>query len=86
MPEDRCNAYVAYRLACVRERIQETERLMRPPTPEELRRLQKVLQRLKAQEVQLTALLARIAPQGDETPQPASIPATSVTDHRQFFP
>jgi hypothetical protein len=50
MPEDHCNAYVAYRLACVRERIQETERLMRPPTPEELRRLQTVLQRLKEQE------------------------------------
>jgi hypothetical protein len=30
MSQDRCNTYVAYRLACVRERIQETERLMRP--------------------------------------------------------
>ena len=58
MSQDRCTAYVAYRLACVRERIQETERLMRPPTPEELHGLHKVLQRLKEQETQLADILA----------------------------
>jgi hypothetical protein len=73
MSQDRCNAYVSYRLACVRERIQETERLMRPPTPEELLCLQKVLQRLKEQETQLASILAA-APQGDVTPH-----------QRQFF-
>ena len=62
MSQDHCNAYVAYRLACVRERIQETERLMRPPTPEEFLSLQKILQRLKEQEVQLTYILARTQP------------------------
>jgi hypothetical protein len=62
MSQDRCNTYVAHRLACVRERIQETERLMRPPMPEELRCLQKVLQRLKEQEVQLTYILAAMPP------------------------
>jgi hypothetical protein len=84
MPEDRCNAYVAYRLACVRERIQETERLMRPPTPEELRRLQKVLRRLKEQEGQLTVLLARIPP-GDGTPQSTAVPLFPAPDLRRFF-
>ena len=73
MPQDGCNAYVAYRLACVRERIRETERLMRPPTPEELRCLQKVLQRLKEQETQLTYILAAALSEG-VTPH-----------HRQFF-
>jgi hypothetical protein len=68
MPEDRWSAYVAYRLERVRERIQETERLMRPPTPEELLCLQKVLHRLKEQEVTLTSLLTA-APQGEVTPQ-----------------
>jgi len=62
MPEDRWNAYVASRLACVRARIQETERLMRPPTPEELLCLQKVLQRLKEQETQLAYILAAAPP------------------------
>ena len=75
MSQDRCTAYVAYRLACVRERIQETERLMRPPTPEELHGLHKVLQRLKEQETQLADILAEIDPQGDFTPH-----------QRQFFP
>jgi hypothetical protein len=84
MPEDRCNAYVAYRLACVRERIQETERLMRPPTPEELRRLQTVLRRLKEQEGQLTALLARMPP-GDGTPQSTSAPWSPAPDFRRLF-
>lgn len=36
MPQHCWKAYVAYRLACVRDRIQETECLMRPPTPQEL--------------------------------------------------
>jgi hypothetical protein len=85
MSQDHCNAYVAYRLACVRERIRETERLMRPPTPEELLCLEKVLQRLKEQEVQLTALLTRIQ-SGDVTPPPASGSPSPATDHRQFFP
>jgi hypothetical protein len=64
MPEDRWNAYVAYRLACVRERIQETERLMRPPMPEELLCLQQVLQRLKEQETYLAAMLRVATPPG----------------------
>jgi hypothetical protein len=62
MPEYRWSAYVAYRLACVRERIQETERLMRPPTPEELVYLQKVLDRLKEQEATLASILAAAPP------------------------
>jgi hypothetical protein len=33
MPKDRWSTYVAHRLACVRECIQDTERLMRPPHP-----------------------------------------------------
>jgi hypothetical protein len=57
MPEDRWATYVAYRLACVRERIQETERLMRPPTPEEFLCLQKARQRLRKQEAYLAAML-----------------------------
>jgi hypothetical protein len=57
MPEDRWSAYVAHRLERVRERIQETERLTRPPTPEELLCLQKVLHRLKEQEATLASLL-----------------------------
>jgi hypothetical protein len=57
MPEDPWSTYVAYRLACVRERIQETERLMRPPTPEELLGLQKALHRLKEQEAALAYIL-----------------------------
>jgi hypothetical protein len=68
MPEDRWSTYVAYRLERVRERIQETERLMRPPTPEELLCLQKVLHRLKEQDVTLTSLLTA-PPQGEVTPQ-----------------
>ena len=64
MPEDRWSTYVAYRLACVRERIQETERLMRPPTPEELLCLQKAMQRLKEQEAYLAAVLGVATPPG----------------------
>jgi len=64
MSQDRWNAYVAYRLACVRGRIQETERLMRPPTPEELLCLQKAMQRLKAQEAYLAAMLGVAPPPG----------------------
>jgi len=45
-------------------RIAETERLMRPPTPEELVLLQQTLQRLKEQEAQLTRLLAAEPPTG----------------------
>jgi hypothetical protein len=48
----------------VRERIQETERFMRPPTPEELLCLQKVLHRLTKQEATLASLLAA-APQDE---------------------
>jgi hypothetical protein len=62
MPEDRWSTYVAYRLACVRECIQETERLMRPPTPEELLSLQKTLQRLKEQEAVFSYILAAVPP------------------------
>jgi hypothetical protein len=64
MPQDRYQAYVAYRLACVRARIQETEQLMRPPTLEELVPLHQRLQRLKEQEAQLTSLLTREPPLG----------------------
>jgi hypothetical protein len=64
MPEDRWSTYVAYRLACVRGRIQETERLMRPPTPEELVCLQKAMQRLKEQEAYLAAMLGVSTPPG----------------------
>jgi hypothetical protein len=85
MSQDRCNAYVAYRLACVRERIQETERLMRPPTPEELLRLQKVLQRLHEQEAQLTCILARTQPRGDVIPEPEAVSSSSATLQRRFF-
>ena len=62
MPEDRWSTYVAYRLACVRECIQETERLMRPPTPEEFLYLQKTLRRLKEQESTLAYMLAVVPP------------------------
>jgi hypothetical protein len=64
MPEDRWSTYVAYRLACVRERIQETERLMRPPTPEELLCLQKAMQRLTEREAYLAAMLGVRMPPG----------------------
>jgi hypothetical protein len=62
MSEDRWSTYVAYRLACVRESIEETERLMRPPTPEELLYLQKALHRLKQQEAALASILAAGSP------------------------
>jgi hypothetical protein len=55
---DRWKAYLAYRIARVRARIAETERLRRPPTPEELIALQHALQRLREQEAQLTRLVA----------------------------
>jgi hypothetical protein len=58
MLQDRWKAYLAYRMARVRARIAETERLMRPPTPEELVALQHALQRLREQEAQLTRLVA----------------------------
>jgi hypothetical protein len=64
MPQDRWKAYLAHRMACVRERIHETERLMRPPTPQELRCLETALQRLKDQEAILAQLLTAEPPQG----------------------
>jgi hypothetical protein len=64
MSQDRWSGYVAYHLACVRERIQETERLMRPPTPEELLCLQKAMQRLKEQEAYLATMLGVATPLG----------------------
>jgi hypothetical protein len=72
MPEDCWSTYVAYRLACVRECIQETGRLMRPPTPEELLCLQNALLRLKEQEAALAYILAAGA-------------RGSVTSHRRRF-
>lgn len=57
MLQEHSKAYIAYYRARVRARIHETERLMRPPTPEELVPLQKALQRLREQEAQLTRLL-----------------------------
>lgn len=64
MSEDCWKAYLTHRMACVRQRIQETERLMRPPTAPELICLQKALQRLKEQEAHLTHLLAPAQPSG----------------------
>jgi hypothetical protein len=64
MPQERWKAYLAYRIACVRERIQETERLMRPPTPQELVCLEQALLRLKEQEAILTYTLAAAPPAG----------------------
>ena len=64
MPQDGWNTYIAHRIACVRERIHETERLMRPPTPQELVWLQKTLQRLKEQEAAFTRILATALPTG----------------------
>jgi hypothetical protein len=64
MPQERWKAYLAHRIACVRERIHETERLMRPPTPQELICLEQALQRLKAQEATLTYTLAAGPPAG----------------------
>src|SRR5262245_49501323 len=64
MSQDRWSTYVAYRLACVRARIQETERLMRPPAPEELLCLQKAMQRLREQEAYLVAMLGVAPPPG----------------------
>jgi hypothetical protein len=64
MSQDRWKTYIAHRMACVRERIHETERLMRPPTPQELRCLETALQRLKDQEATLAHLLAAEPPQG----------------------
>ncbi len=64
MLQHRWKAYLAYRMARVRARIQETERLMRPPTPEELVPLQKALQRLNEYEAQLTGLLTAEPPPG----------------------
>lgn len=58
MLQERWKAYVTYRLARVHARIQETERLMRPPTTEELKPLQQRLQWLKEQEAQLAGLIA----------------------------
>jgi hypothetical protein len=62
MPKDRWSTYVVYRQACVRQGIQDTERLMRPPTPEELLCLQRTLQRLKEQEAALSYILASAPP------------------------
>jgi hypothetical protein len=64
MSQDRWNVYVAYRLACVRARIQETQRLMRPPTPDELLCLHKAMQRLTEQEAYLAAMLGVATPPG----------------------
>ena len=62
MPQNDWTAYVADRLARVRECIQETERLMRPPTAEELLCLQSTLQGLQEQDMQLTHPLAQLQP------------------------
>ena len=51
----------------VRARIQETERLMRPPLPEELLCLHKAMQRLKEQEAYLAAILVAALPGGDDS-------------------
>jgi hypothetical protein len=95
MLQDRWKAYLTYRIMCVRTRIQETERLMRPPTPEELIPLQKALQRLKAQEAQLTYLLTAEPPPGLFDPQGVgerggsrliSLPLTSSNGPRLIIP
>ncbi len=64
MREDRWRAYLTHRIARVRARIQETERLMRPPTPQELISLRKELELLKAQETRLTEMLKAAQPEG----------------------
>jgi hypothetical protein len=46
MSQDRRSTSVEYRLAGGRARIQEAERLMQPPTPEELLCLQQAIPRL----------------------------------------
>jgi hypothetical protein len=57
MPHERWIAYLTYRLTRLRRRIHETERLLRPPTPEEAAALRRQLDRLKANEAKLTRLL-----------------------------
>jgi hypothetical protein len=57
MTQDRRSTSVEYRLAGGRARIQEAERLMRPPTPEELLCLQQAIPRLQEQEAYLAAML-----------------------------
>jgi hypothetical protein len=64
MREDRWKAYLTHRIARVRARIQETERLMRPPTPQELISLGKELELLKAQERRLSQMLTAGQPDG----------------------
>jgi hypothetical protein len=62
MSHERWTAYLTFRMARLRARIQRTERLMRPPTPEEVVALGRELERLKVQEAQLTRLLAEGPP------------------------
>jgi hypothetical protein len=64
MRQERWKTYLTYRLRRVRARIQDTERLMRPPTPEELVALQNTRRRLKEQEAQLVHLLTVEPPLG----------------------
>jgi hypothetical protein len=64
MLHDRWQVYLTHRIACVQERIRETERLMRPPTPEELVALQQELELLKCQEAKLTCILEVSQPPG----------------------
>jgi uncharacterized protein involved in exopolysaccharide biosynthesis len=64
MRENHWKAYLTHRIARVRARIQETERLMRPPTQQELISLSKELELLKAQEKRLTQMLTAAQPDG----------------------
>jgi len=85
MPRHCWKAYVAYCLACVRDRIQETECLMRPPTPQELLYLQQVLQRLKEQEAQLTYALTTVPSTGLFDGSALDVRTALPTDHGSLF-
>jgi hypothetical protein len=76
----------------VRARIQETEWLMRPPTPEERLCLQQAMQRLKEQEAYLAAMLGVATPPGvcdpslnGETPVIPSKHGHNLLAHRHFW-
>jgi hypothetical protein len=57
MSQERWITYLTHRIARLRKRIEQTERLMRPPTPEELVALRQELELLKAREAKLTRML-----------------------------
>jgi hypothetical protein len=68
MSQDRRSTSVESRRAGGRARIQETERLMRPPTPEALLCLQQAMPRPQEQEANLSAMLGVATPPGGGDP------------------